>query len=53
MFSVFKKPVEKAAPIIEQNKLALTRLLEISGIPHEKTLDQILKDIEKNGLIKN
>lgn len=53
MFNVFKKPEKKPLTIIEQNKQAVSRLLEITGIGKEKTLDQILKEIEKNGIIKN
>lgn len=53
MFSILKKPEKKVLPIIEQNKIALTRLLESSGISVEKTLDQILKDLEKQGIIKS
>lgn len=53
MFSILKKPEKKAVCMVEQNKMALSRLLENSGISVEKTLDQILKDLEKQGIIKS
>lgn len=52
MFNVFKKSEKTVPTIIEQNKIALSRLLESTGVK-EKTLDQMLKDLEKQGIIKS